>query len=146
MLGSRLAHWMLILSGMESSEEASALNDEIQQPVKLFNLLFFENDLTVFISDSFVSKPIIFLELPNSDFKELITTPDKFMDNMMAHDVDRFMAHLQYDLDTKPENYLGIGSFKTAAAAKLLFDASHIPLTGLGVQVKVLSKLLQQLS
>lgn len=93
-----------------------------------------------------MSEPIIFLELPTPGFEELITTLDQFMDQMLAPDVDRFMAHLQYDSDTKPENYLGIGSFKTAAAAKLIFDASHIPLTGLGVKVTSHSKLLRLIS
>ena len=93
-----------------------------------------------------MSEPIIFLDLPTPSFEELITTLDQFMDQMLAPDMDRFMAHLQYDLDTKPENYLGIGSFKTAAAAKLIFDASHIPLTGLGVKVTSHSKLLWLIS
>lgn len=99
--------------------------------------LLSENGLILFfISDAFVSEPIIFLELPTPNFQELITTPGKFMDDMTAPDVDRFMAHLHYGSNTKPENYLGIGSFKTAEAAKLIFDGSHIPSTGLGIKVK----------
>jgi hypothetical protein len=49
---------------------------------------------------------------------------------MLGPDAETFDAQLRYD--PRPEVYLGVGSFKTTSPARLTFNGSHYPLTGLG--------------
>ncbi|EDQ99255.1 uncharacterized protein LACBIDRAFT_335167 [Laccaria bicolor S238N-H82] len=82
-------------------------------------------------SNPYLHEPIAFHNLPQPTLAELIAEPTKMRVDMLGPDAEPFDAQLRYD--PRPEVYLGVGSFKTTSPARLTFNGSHYPLTGLGM-------------
>jgi hypothetical protein len=82
-----------------------------------------------------VHEPIAFHNLPQPTFAELIAEPTKVRVDMLGPDAETFDAQLRYN--PRPEAYLGVGSFKTTSPARLTFNGSHYPLTGLGTLARL---------
>jgi hypothetical protein len=73
------------------------------------------------------------MDLPQPTFSELMDKPTKLREDMLGPLAKVYDAYLRYNPD--PNVYLGVGSFKTTAPARLTFSG-NLPPTGLGKLVK----------
>ncbi|PPR00279.1 hypothetical protein CVT26_009031 [Gymnopilus dilepis] len=93
--------------------------------------------LHIVIYAGLVWESILFVDLPQPTFQELLKDPTKLENDMLGADVTTFEAHIRYDYRT--EAFIGKGAFKTTSLAHLTFRGA-IPSRGLGQLVRAAHK------